>query len=232
MRFLGERLSASGWQVVAVQLAGHGTAPEDLARCSWRDWYASIEDALLTFATPRLPAVVVGQSLGGLLALQAAAECAERVGAAVVLAPALELRARWLRWIRPFLRAAARWRPFWPKNSSDIADAEARKQRLGYAQIPVRALAELLELQRQVRRNLHRIRQPVLAIQSIADHTCSWHGIELLRAALSERLEVAKLEKSFHVISVDVEREIVAELVTRFVRSYEQKEASERPESP
>lgn len=220
MRFLGERLAQSGRQVVGVQLAGHGTRVEHLARTSWQDWYHSVRGPLFALASPQEPAVLIGQSLGGLLALWAAARHPERVGALVLLAPAIQLRARWLSLVRPILPALARWRTSWPKGESDIADPEARRQRVGYTEIPLAALAQLLELQRHVRRVLRDVRQPVLLFQSVQDHTCSWRGVERLEASLSGPLEIERLQQSFHVLSVDVEREAIAERIARFLAQF------------
>src|SRR2546428_11933352 len=43
MRPLGEALTARGFPVYAVRLAGHGTDVADLARTRWTDWFASVE---------------------------------------------------------------------------------------------------------------------------------------------------------------------------------------------
>lgn len=221
MRFLAERLSQSGRQVVGVQLAGHGTTVGDLMRSSWHDWYRSVRDALFAFASPSEPAVLIGQSLGGLLALWAAAHHPERVAALVLLAPAIELRSRWLSWIRPLLPVIARWRTSWPKRASDIADAEARRQRVGYDEIPIAALAQLLDFQRRVRQVFASVRQPVLLFQSTQDHTCSWRGVERLQASISGPLEIERLQLSYHVLSVDVERETIAGRIDRFLSQLE-----------
>lgn len=220
MAFLARQLSEKGRQAIAVQLPGHGSSAADLNRVAWRDWYDRLEQTLLAFATPAQPAIVVGQSLGALLAMWAALHRAERVAALVLLAPALVLQSRWLHWLRPALPLLARWRPLLRKGPSDIADPEARAARRGYDQIPVRALYELLCLQREVRKALPLLRQPILALQSAADHTCSWQGIELLKAAGAGRVEIVRLERSFHVVSVDCEKEIVAARVHEFVERY------------
>ncbi len=42
--WLAADLAGRGCTVLAPRLAGHGTAPGDLARTRWRDWYASALD--------------------------------------------------------------------------------------------------------------------------------------------------------------------------------------------
>lgn len=217
MRYLGTRLHERGFTVLAPCVAAHGTHPEDLARSSWQDWYASAEQSLreLIPTTDRL--VVVGQSMGALLALRLAARHPQHVGGVALLAPAIRLSRWWLSWVRPLLPLLARRQPYHEKaDSGDIADEAARAVRLGYRQIPVRALHQLLLLQKEVRSLLAEVRQPCLIIQSRQDHTCSASGVTVLQQRLGGPVETLMLDDSFHVVSVDVDRELVADQVARF----------------
>lgn len=218
MRFLGERLHARGYSVSGIRIAGHGTRVEDLDRTRWEDWYTSARTELLSLSEQAERVVVVGQSMGALLALRLAAELPAQVHGLTLLAPAIQLTRRWLPWVRRLLPLAARRRPYMEKgDSGDIADAQARADRVAYRQIPVRALHQLLLLQASVRPMLARVRQPSLVIQSRQDHTCAMAGVEILRRSLGGRVETLILDDSFHVVSVDVDREQVATRVAEFV---------------
>lgn len=221
MRLLGERLHAAGHTVHAVRLAGHGTEVEDLEGCSRHDWYRSAEEGLVAVARRCSPVVVVGASLGGLLALRLAQAHRETVGALALLAPPLVLRRPWpalaVSWTSPVLS----WLPsrlrFVAKTGSDIADPQARRIHPGYRSMPLRSVAEVVALQGEVRSLLREVKQPTLAIQARQDHTVDLQTLAVLQSELPNLWGTVILPNSFHVVAVDVERERVAQEILRFV---------------
>src|SRR5262249_27665208 len=156
---------------------------------------------------------------GAVLALQLAADEPDAVCGLVLLAPALLLSNRWVRWTTPLhplfarlLRNAAL-----SKGPRDIADPQARVETPCYPAIPVRALHQFLLLQREVRARLHEIRQPAFIVHSRHDHTCPPANVSLLERKLAGPVRSLWLDTSYHVVSVDLERERVATEVTSFV---------------
>jgi carboxylesterase len=218
MRFLGERLHAQGYSVRGVRLAGHGTSLDDLARCRWEDWYASARRGLT--ALPPAP-VVVGLSMGALLALKLAADEPAAVRAVAVLSPALVVSNPWLYRLAPlFPLLLALTRPgrlAVRKWARDIADPEAQAASPSYTRIPLRALQELVRLQRVVRGQLARVHQPALVLYALHDHTCSAENVRLLERGLGGPVRTLPLARSQHVISVGFDKERVAAAVGAFV---------------
>jgi len=217
MRFLGNQLNNHGYTVRGARLAGHGTSVDDLARSTRQDWYASARQALRALRKQSPQVAIVGQSMGALLALRLAVEHPSEVSAVALLAPAMRLSKRWVEWARPLLPWLAYSGYSFPKEAGDIADAEARAERRAYRRMPLCALHQLLELQQEVRPLLSAVRQPALVIHSRQDHTCSLEGVHMLENALTGPVHTVILEKSYHVVSVDVERERVAATVAAFV---------------
>ena len=74
MRFLGEQLHAEGYAVRGVRLPGHATLGPTLYEAGWRDWYAEALHGLEDLARLSPTVVVIGLSMGSLLALRLAAE--------------------------------------------------------------------------------------------------------------------------------------------------------------
>jgi carboxylesterase len=216
-----------------VRIAGHATTVADLAETSWLDWYASAATGLRALAavTPRV--VVVGLSMGALLAVHLAIEHPEHVAGVALLSPAVALRRGTVRRLSRFLHALAALdarsaplrarlaRVLFAKHGSDIADDEVRAQHPGYRQIPLRALLNILLLQRVVRREAPRVTQPALLVHALQDHTCPVAAAREFYARLGSREKrLVLLERSYHVVTVDRERERVCAEIRGFVDSF------------
>lgn len=220
MRFLGDQLHARGHSVRGVQLAGHAAPPEELERCRWQDWYDSTRAGLtaLQSHTPRV--VVVGLSMGALLATKLAVEHPQVVRGVVLLSPAFRLSNPWLRRLGAALPLLSLLRPsqrFARKHGRDIADPVARAQSPSTPRVPLRALHQLLVLQRHAGRLLPHLQQPVLLIHSRQDHTCPVENVGFVERALPRRAQSMLLDESYHVITIDRDRERVAAAVAAFV---------------
>jgi esterase/lipase len=143
------------------------------------------------------------------------------VRALVLLAPALELSRWWVPWVAPGLRVLSPFLPhdwrYFPKPASDIADPTAREAHLSYGKVPLTTVSELALLQAETRQMLRRVAQPTLAIQGRHDHTVPLRTLALLQQELPNLWATAILPSSYHVITVDVEKDRVAEEVLRFL---------------
>lgn len=220
MRPLAERLAAGGFPIRLVRLAGHGSSPADLGRTRWSDWLASVDESLRAqqATTPRV--ALVGFSMGGLLAVRLAAERSTEIAALVLCAAALRLRTPGLRLLPWLCRipGVRRRLPLLPKGGRDIADAAARATSRAYDRIPVQALLDLLELQRQAARSLGRVRQPTLLLHGRLDRTVPLSCHERLRRELgSPWVEAHVLERSAHVLPEDHDRDQLGRLVADFL---------------
>src|SRR5256712_6165995 len=88
MRYLGEQLAAAGIRVHAVRLAGHAGAPEELGAATHTHWYESVVDGFERLRAYGDPNVVIGLSLGAVLAARLAVDQREAVAGVVMLSPA------------------------------------------------------------------------------------------------------------------------------------------------
>jgi len=227
MRPLGEALAARGFPVHAPRLAGHGTDVADLAKTRWTDWYASAEAALAALAAEVPRVAVVGLSMGGLLAVRVAASHPTRVAALALLATPIRIGDRRARLLPAVARVPPLWRwldrrfgPIPKPHGPDITDAAIRAASPSYLATPLGAVVELMRLQAAVRRQLGGLAQPVLLLHGRRDRSVPLVNLEILRRALGARVAGAHvLERSGHVVTVDVERDVVARLVTDFLEA-------------
>ena len=218
MRYLGEQLSRAGISVDAPQLPGHGTTIDELDRTRWQDWVDAVERAVDAMRARTQRVVLVGQSLGGLLALYVASRRRHIARVAVLATPL------WLAGIAgklaPLLVRQRLVRALPKLGGSDVRDRRVRAENPCYPAIPFRALGELLAFMPIVDAALTDVTQPVLVLHAKHDHTapvaCAHRIAERTQA---HRLRI--LPRSFHLIAADVERDIVAAEVITFVRQGE-----------
>ncbi len=218
VRGLAMALHERGFGVKAPLLPGHGTRVEDLATTTWRQWADAVEGELegLLRRYPRV--AVLGQSLGGLLSLHVAARRRE-VAAVVSLAAPLWLEGLGGRLAR--LTAPGGWLhgrlAYVPKlGGSDVADPQVKATYPSYQKIPMAALSELCAFMNVADAGLPSIAAPTLVMHSRLDHTAPVACAS--RIAARARAEVLRLfDRSFHLLSVDLERDIVASEVGTFL---------------
>ncbi len=217
MRELGEYLADKGLSVLCKPLPGHGTTPYDMLKTDWHDWYGAIV-ANLTELSSRCEVVFLcGMSMGGTLSLHAAAHHADRckvAGVAAYGAP-VYLKSPLL----PPVPIMKRLIKFKPSAGSDIADPAARDAQQSYDLTPLKCIASLLKLLAHVKDDLPDVRVPALLIQSKGDNTVHPPNVRLIERLLgSEDKTVVEVEKSYHVITVDYDKDTVKEKTYDFVR--------------
>jgi carboxylesterase len=222
MAYLGQQLSAAGVRVFAVRLAGHAGTPEELGATNHQSWYESVVDGCERLRAYGDPIIAVGLSAGGVLAARLAIDQGDTIKAVAMLAPAFFLPY----WQRASLAAIRRLGPFAARiylrssAGADIHDAAARQIHPSARLMPLSAALSLCELSAMVRPQLGRLTQPTMLIHSRGDHTCPFDkNVEFVMASLgSVRRRLVALEQSYHVITVDTERERVATEVLGFIR--------------
>lgn len=212
-----EAAAACGLGARAPLLAGHGTTPADLAPLRFADWVASVRSTVEEAAAEG-PVVLAGLSLGSLVALQLTLERPDRVAGLVLLGNAL-----WLS--RPFPSVALRLVDAlklpdfgFPKFTTDLGDAAAREDHTTYPSQPVHGAIDLQKAADRLAGELGSITCPTLILHGARDRTCpvsnAWKLAERLG---STEVHVRILPRSRHVLTRDVEREVVRAAVEAFL---------------
>ena len=221
MRPLGEALAARGFPVRAVRLAGHGTRVADLAATRWAEWFASVAEGADRLRRDVPTLAVAGMSLGALLALHLAATRPSEVSALVLCGTPLELGGAGARWLPLLARIpwiARRWATIPKPGGPDIADPAVRAASRSYRAMPLAAVLEVLRLQALVRGEIGRVTQPALLLHGRHDHSVPLANLELARRSLGSRFtESHVLERSWHVVTLDYDRDEVARLAADFL---------------
>lgn len=223
MRWLADSLHARGLTVYVPRLAGHGTQPAIMRRQHWLNWYEDELDAIALLRARCRKVFAVGLSMGGLLSLRAGADGLVD-GVAALAAPLfLEQRAariaRLINLVRPYTRKGD-----WPGALDEAVRAVQRAMgredygRLDYGLRPTASVVQLAALMRDVRRRLPRITVPLLLVYSRADDTAPYTSLAYVAGRVrSADLVQHTLERSGHVLTQDIERETVFQLVWDFI---------------
>ncbi len=213
MRGLGEYLAQRGVAVMAPRLPGHGTSWEDLNVRKAEEWVAHVEDSFNQLAVERDEVFLVGFSFGAALCLNFASHYPERVKGLVSIASFLETKDP----RRFFSPIVSRLVSSIPGVGNDIADETYRE--IVYDRVPTGAAWLMLKFGRQVRRGLAAVRCPILIMHSHNDHTAHPSNAERIYAAVSsEDKELVWLDRSYHVLTLDHDRDEVFRRTYEFIK--------------
>jgi carboxylesterase len=216
-----DALSGAGFAVRAPLLPGHGTTAKELGRATWDQWLAHVEGVVDEAIASHGSAVVMGFSLGSLLALVAGTSRQHRGVVAVgALGTALELPLFETR----VLRVSERLGRFMPDvrvpklRGSDVRDPLSKRSNPAYPTQPLRAAREILRGQRAVREALPALTAPMLIVHGRADDTTPLAAsMALVELAARSPLELRVLPRSAHMLGRDVESREVCDAVLSFV---------------
>ncbi len=220
METVAQPLRDAGFLVRSPLLAGHGGSARDLEKTTWQDWYESVRVAFQELKQKSESVSVVGQSLGGLLALKVAAEFP--VARLALLATPILFNTftvnRLLPFVeRSFLRHIYRFQP--KLFGSAISDPEGRRKFESNFWMPLKSVMEIVRLQEVVREQLPDVTAPALILHSPRDTTAPYESMEFLKKHLgSKKNKAVSLERSNHVLTLDHEREKVSREVLEFFR--------------
>ncbi len=201
-------VAAAGWKVSTLRLPGHGTTVDDLERCRLDDWLEAIEQQIERCDDGQ-GVVLVGQSLGGVLALAVAATNSAVTGVATINAPVTPADPdviEHLTWL--IERGITRQ----PAGSPDLRDPDATDP--AYDEVPVSALLALIEAGDRAHRTVSTLTRPVLVVSSDHDQVVDPWLADQLAAALPGPVTRLRLPRSGHVACRDLDRHLLAAEIT------------------
>ena len=212
VRPLGEGLAGAGFTVAGPRLAGHGTRVKDLAKSTASDWITSIEEDL-DWLQERTEAIFfAGLSMGGMFALYFAAMRPELIRGIVPINACVFLEDPELSRLVFDENAPATI----PGIGSDIKASGAKE--LVYPDVPVPPVKEFMALMRVTDDLLPTIETPVLMFQSTEDHVVPPENGPYIQGQLGSRYkQLARLENSYHVATLDNDAGYIAEQTIRFI---------------
>jgi len=216
-------LKALGLPTRMPVLRGHcASSPEALRGVTWHDWVADGEAALQDLLTEAEKVIILGFSMGGLVALTLAAEQEQAVDSLILAAAAVQLVSP-LAPGQPFHFLVPLVRVFVKKWDMPpiYADQQCARFDTNYRWTPMGALLSFVEFTEATRRRLADIRVPVLIIQSRKDTTVAPESADIITKGIStpqEQKRIAWLDVTDHEMFQDCEQKAIIETVAGYVR--------------
>ena len=193
MLWLGTQLHKAGYTVSIPRLPGHGTNKEDFIATSWKDWLRRVYDEYLDLSEAYQTVYVGGLSMGGVLtALLAAKFQPEKIFLCAPAFMAADSRIKLTPYLKYFIQTIpTEGKTFYKEPEYyDCVKDYCNYDYVGKA-------ADLYKLQK-------------MAIQPFKEK-------ELIDRLLKVPNEYVILEESSHIVTDDVERELVAQRIIDFL---------------
>jgi carboxylesterase len=235
LRYVAQRLENKGHIVYCPLLAGHSGGTETLRASCWQDWYASVDRAHQKLRMTCDTVIVGGSSAGGILALMLAARRPDQVSGLLLYAPTLWHDG----WAIPrsfslFKLITQRWlaKHFHFPDCEPYGIKDERVRKLAIAAIhngtdgaqpmigfPGTTVLEFRWLAREACRVMGNVRAPTLIVHPRYDDFSSLRGALLIQQRLASRVETLVLDDSYHLVTVDRQRDLVVDRTLGFVAS-------------
>jgi carboxylesterase len=212
LRGLAEAFAAAGFAVDLPLLPGHGTSVDDMLGTGWEDWSAAAEAAYESLASRCEKVVVAGLSMGGTLTAWLGTRHPEIAGL-VFVNPAMDVPEEMVKGIEELVAAGT---DRIPAIGNDVADPSAREK--AYDATPLRPLLGLAAGAAGVREDLGKIACPVLILTSTQDHVVPPPNSDVLAAGVTGPVERVTLERSYHVATLDFDKDLINEKALGFAR--------------
>jgi carboxylesterase len=202
-----------GCTISVPLLPGHGTSPSALIGITWRDWYNHVKQKYVELKNICNKIFICGQSMGGALALHLASH--HPSDGIITLAGVAFLKD----WRLKFLPLARRILTYQHKSKGpDIKNKALKSQIPSYRKYPLESVVQLLALLKHTRDDLSEITAPALLIHAKNDRTVHFDNLRYIYDHISsQKKRKIILEESYHVISIDVEKEKVFKEVMKFI---------------
>ena len=234
LKVVATGLQKEGFTVSCCELAGHCGTEEDLMKTGWRDWAASVEQALDELREKCDTVLVGGLSMGAILALHAAARQPKKVSGLLLYAPTLWHDGFSIPWYSFLLKwlintpIGQRYR-FKEREPYGIKDERIRKLIMramgqgnsvdaGLASTPSQSIRELWKLVAEVKPQLPEIKTPTLVVHAREDDISDLSNTIYLQRHLGGVVDALVLDDSYHIVTIDRQRSLVVDRSAAFAR--------------
>jgi len=213
-KYFSEKFSSQKYTVSAPLLRGHGTSVEDLQKTQWYDWFSDTKDAYFKLKKRCKKIIVIGQSMGGTLALHLASHY--KVDGLVLLAPGMFFKNK-ATFVLPFLSKIKKHLD--KLDGPDIKNEVSRSKAISYSQMPIQSIEQTAMLFKHLKQDLPEVNSPILIFHSVYDHVIDYKSSQYIYDNISSKnKQLISLYNSYHVLSLDNEKNIILKKISSFIK--------------
>ena len=209
------RLNAKGFTVDVPRLPGHGTTWQDMALTSYRDWRDEAALALDRLQKSCDRVFLTGLSMGGTISVDLAWERPGDIAGIIPINATVMPREGFMAKIAPFVSKLLK---SLPAKAAGLSENDSAKpfDEMAYDRLPLKAAQSLLDELPRLYKSLDEIRVPILVAYSPQDHSVPPENSQELINRVSGA-EVVVLGNSYHLATVDMDAELLADRTVEFV---------------
>ena len=232
---IAKRLHQAGYTVHVPHIKGYGFMHGDTPRSvtHWQNWHAKALEEFRTLKQQHSTVSVGGLCIGATLSLSIAAELGDEVAALTLMATTLWYDGWSIPWYR-FMRYVGYYSPvrylysYREREPFGLKNVQLRKwiaremshkdsSIVGASKLNLPAIQEAERMIKIVKQTMQRVTAPAIIIHAEEDDVASPRNARFVAANLgSARIERVMLHNSYHMITVDNDRELVASKTIEF----------------
>jgi len=216
-------ITALGLPTRMPVLRGHGgSSPEALRGVTWHDWVTDGEKALMELLNEVDKVIVIGHSMGGLVALTLAADHKDQIDSLVLAAAGVQMVSplapgRPFHFLNPLVSLLLKKWDLPPV----YADPSLVQFDTNYLWAPMDSVQSFLDFAGATRKRLGEINLPTLIIQSRKDTTVAPESADIIYKEIATpqaQKRIVWFEKTEHEMFRDCERKAIIDVIASYVQ--------------
>ena len=244
LALVAKGLNRGGYTVSCCQLAGHCGTEDDLLLTNWKNWADSVDVAFDALKRECDQVYVGGLSMGAVLSIEMASRRQEEIAGLLLYAPTLVYDGWSIPWYSAILKFAMmtpigkKYR-FVEREPYGIKDKRLRARivasmnsgdssEAGILGTPASSVQEFWRLVDVVKRRLNFIETPTLILHARDDDVSSLKNAEIIARAVRGPAEIIVLEDSYHLVTMDRQRDVVIDRSRQFIEAVEERRLRRR----
>jgi carboxylesterase len=207
LRRLGVYLNENGFTAKGIQLSGHGTVPKDLENIAWLTWVEDVRKEYEKLKEEYQKVYLVGTSIGANISMLMAKEKSDIAGIVLMATPyRIRKESIVLFFAKILMLFKNKYRKKFYPPTFGLSTTITRI--ISYQSYPVKSALETFELIKEARKDLEKITQPCLLMQSTHDHVVAKDSMECIYEGIgSKRKKKVYVSKAYHTFISDIRNE-------------------------
>ena len=216
VRRLGIYLNENGYTVSGPMLRGHGTVPKELENVKWTDWMRDVTDAYDELKKTHEKVYVIGTSIGANLAVILAKNRVDVAGLVLLAMPYKIRLERTMIFFGKFFNLFRKYNKKYYPPTFGVSTTITRI--ISYQTYPIKSALETFALIKIARKELPKVKQPVLLMESTSDHITARKNLDMAFKKIGSKIKKKEyVPRAYHTFISDIKNEHVFQDILEFI---------------